>query len=111
MSDVLMSALCQKQTLCSAATDRGMYVEFSPVGGEGCKAPKGPNTSNCSIWLAWVGRNHLPGARVDKGTYLPRCAAVQRPGSFRIIAVMGFDPRDVQSSLQSPFTKQNGERR
>ena len=49
--------------------------------------------------------------RVDKGTYLPRCAVVQRPGAFRIIAATGFDLRQVQSTLQNSFTKQNGEQR
>jgi hypothetical protein len=109
LSAVSMSALCQKRTLCSAATDRACTVEFSPVGGEGCKAAKGPNTSNCPIWPAW--RRQKSASRsgsIKEHTCLaaPLCNV---QGPFRIMVAIGFDLREVQSSLQSSFTKQNGE--
>jgi hypothetical protein len=77
-----MSALCQKRTLCSAATDRGMHGRIFASGWrglQGCEGSKHLKLPN----LAGLGSAEISfPERVDKGTYLLRCAAVQRPGSI-----------------------------
>jgi hypothetical protein len=102
-ADIMQYAVQQPIAACT--------VEFSPVGGEGCKAAKGPNTSNCPIWRAW-GRQKSASrsGSIKEHTCLaaPLCNV---QGPFRIMVAIGFDLREVQSSLQSSVTKQNGEQR
>jgi hypothetical protein len=84
-------------------------VEFSPVGGEGCKAAKGPNTSNCPIWPAWGRQKSASRSGPIKEHTCFAAPLCNVQGPFRIMVATGFDLREVQSSLQSSFTKQNGE--
>ena len=63
---------------------------------EGSKHLKLPN-------LAGLGSAEISfPERVDKGTYLPRRAVVQRPGTFRIIAAIGFDLREFEYEHDCP---------